>query len=678
MTTDFHAITTIGQLESETTSINADQTGRELRELFAERDDACGAMVLRGNDLIGVISRPTFLRQMSRPFGPDIYARRSVAFMLRESEIEPLVLPSELDVHDAVPLVLQRPGDAAYEPIVVRTRDNAWRLLSVTRLLLAQSKLLAQANEIIRQQKREADSASLAKGQFLANMSHEIRTPMNGIVGMTNLLLETSLTDAQREHLSMVKTSADWLLTVIDDVLDFSKIEAGKLEFDPLPFALRPMLDEWLKPLEFRARGKQLRMTWQVAPEIPQGIVADPVRIRQVLVNLVGNAIKFTERGCVEVSVTGGRQLGDRLELIFAVRDTGIGIPPEQLDKIFHEFEQVDSSHSRQFGGTGLGLAISQRLCEQMSGSIWVESGVNQGSTFRFVLPLEVASPQQMLATGIDQTKNRLKGIAPSEVEPRCGLRVLVAEDNPVNQKLVTLLLEKRKHKVTVVDNGRAAVDACIADEFDVALIDIQMPLLDGFAATRCIRDAESPEDWRMPIIALTAHAMKGDRERCLAAGMDGYVSKPIVADELFRAIDALVGPRTATDRHDSLTPPTPEPESDLPWERALKHTGGDRELLAKMASIFLDEMETWIGQIREAVAHQDVPNTRRLAHSMKGSCGYFAADAAYDAASRLEESASNTQETQTLLRALEEELDRASHQIAVFAGMVSARQAVV
>jgi signal transduction histidine kinase/CheY-like chemotaxis protein len=674
MMTDFLAITTIGQLEAETTSIGADQACRELRELFAEREDACGAMVFRGEMLIGVISRSTFLRKMSSPFGPDIYARRSVAFMLHESEIEQLVLPGELDVHDAVPLVLQRPGDAAYEPIVVRTKPDSWRLLSLTRLLLAQSKLLAQANEIIRRQKREADSASLAKGQFLANMSHEIRTPMNGIVGMTNLVLETPLTDTQWEYLSMVKTSADWLLTVIDDVLDFSKIEAGKLEFDPLPFALRPMLDEWLKPLEFRARGKQLRLTWRVDAEIPQGVVADPVRIRQILVNLVGNAIKFTERGAVDVSITVGRRLGDRLELIYAVRDTGIGIPPDQLDKIFHDFEQVDSSHSRQFGGTGLGLAISQRLCEQMSGCIWVESEIHRGSVFRFVLPLEVAAPNQVLATGIDQAKNRLKGLAPSEVAPRRGMRVLVAEDTPVNQKLVLLLLEKRQHDVTMVDNGQAAVDTCLAGEFGVALIDIQMPQLDGFAATRLIREAESRRGRRTPIVALTAHAMKGDRERCLAAGMDGYVSKPIVADELFRVIDSIAAPAASTTPADA--PAAGEVEEDVPWDRALKHTGGDRELLAKMASIFIDELDAWMGQLRDAVANEDVANTRRLAHSLKGSCGYFAADAAFAAASCLEESANSTRETPKLLRALEEELNRASHQIAVFAGTVSARQA--
>jgi signal transduction histidine kinase/DNA-binding NarL/FixJ family response regulator/HPt (histidine-containing phosphotransfer) domain-containing protein len=714
----------IGRQEADGQSLEADHTGQDVRELFQRNPGCCGVLIVENGQLLGVVSRATFLRQMSRPFGPDVYSRRPASYLLREVELDPLVLPSEMDVHEAVRRALQRPGDSAFEPIVVRHPDGSLRLLSATRLLLAQSQLLAGANEIIRQQKRAADAASTAKGQFLANMSHEIRTPMNGIIGMVDLLLETPLSDTQQEYLSMVKTSADWLVTVINDVLDFSKIEAGKLDIEPLAFSLRSMLEEWLKPLSFRAMGKDLRLNWHVNADIPDGVVADPTRLRQILVNLVGNAIKFTEHGGIDVEVkrlrvgNGGSSPLEAGQIVlgFAVRDTGIGIPPEALAKIFHEFEQVDGSHSRRFGGTGLGLAISQRLCEMMGGRIGVESVLGQGSNFFFELPCGVATGQETLATGIRETRMRVEsgdGTRPRETPIRYGLRVLVAEDNPVNQKLVRLLLEKRRHQIEMVDNGQAAVDACMAHEFDIALVDIQMPILDGLSATRIIRERQAPLGRHTPIVALTAHAMKGDRERCLAAGMDGYVGKPLVAAELYRTMDELALPESSR----AATPTEPVSDSDQSgsdsnsisapmtadgvaassrsasapqngghprggppadavradamdelWKRALKHTGGDRDLLAQMAVIFLDSLPNTLKQLRHAASEGQPNVVRRLSHSIKGSCGYFAADEAFAAASALEQSHADDRVAERL-QVLEQELERATPVIARFAG---------
>jgi two-component system, sensor histidine kinase and response regulator len=711
----------IGQQGADGHLLEADHTGQDVRELFQRNPGCCGVLIVENGQLLGVVSRATFLRQMSRPFGPDVYSRRPASYLLREVELDPLVLPSEMDVHEAVRRALQRPGDSAFEPIVVRQPDGSLRLLSATRLLLAQSQLLAAANEFIRQQKRVADAASTAKGQFLANMSHEIRTPMNGIIGMVDLLLETPLSDTQQEYLSMVKTSADWLVTVVNDVLDFSKIEAGKLDIEPLAFSLRSMLEEWLKPLSFRAMGKDLRLTWQVQADVPDGVVADPTRLRQILVNLVGNAIKFTEQGGIDVEVTRLRAgKGDGIEsgvgmivVGFAVRDTGIGIPPEALAKIFREFEQVDGSHSRRFGGTGLGLAISQRLCEMMGGNIGVESILGKGSNFFFELPCGVAASQETLATGIRETRMRAESgnSAPGREAPvRCGLRVLVAEDNPVNQKLVRLLLEKRRHHVELVDNGQAAVDACLATEYDIALLDIQMPILDGLSATRAIRKHQEPLGRHTPIVALTAHAMKGDRERCLDAGMDGYVGKPIVAAELYRVMDELALPAAPEMEDLAASPPhpagfgseansiaTPNPGTPLAtgnlesatsrdqsaasdsfvhesagaqdelWNRALKHTGGDRELLAQMAAIFLDSLPDTLKQLQRAASDRQPNVVRRLSHSIKGSCGYFAVDAAFAAAFALEQAYADDRVAERLL-ILEQELERAKPLIARFA----------
>ncbi|WP_269533376.1 PAS domain-containing hybrid sensor histidine kinase/response regulator [Chitinimonas sp. BJYL2] len=486
-----------------------------------------------------------------------------------------------------------------------------WYDLSLRRLIERQ---LLEAKQV-------AEMASRTKSQFLANMSHEIRTPLNAIIGATGLLLDSERDEARLRWLNMIKFSSQGLIELVGDILDFSRVEAGKLSVESRPFDLRALVARTSELLRFSAEQKQLTLQLGMDASLPRWVYGDESRLRQVLINLLGNAIKFTEQGRVSLHLGVLSSLPDRVEVEVVVSDTGIGIEAEQIQHIFEPFAQADDSVSRRYGGSGLGLTISQRLIEAMGGQLGVQSTPGVGSEFRFSLPLLLAESQDE--------------VADAQATPDRALRILLAEDNALNQELACALLTRDGHEVVVANHGGEAVDLYSLGEFDLILMDIQMPGMDGLTATRIIRALEGER--RVPIVAMTANAQPEDREASLGAGMDDFLTKPISDAKLRDLLTRLAASPVQTSQSvDEATASSPLFDVD----GALDVCGGNARLLDQLLGLFCEEWPARQAALRRALQAGDAAQLQELAHTLKGSFGALAGSPGQQAAWRLEQAA--------------------------------------
>jgi two-component system sensor histidine kinase/response regulator len=750
------------------------ESERRFRDLFENASDLVCTMDLAGN-------LTSLNKSGERLTG---YTHNEAVSM----NLAQLVTPEMLGItREMMNRKMEQDITTTYEVEIIRRDGGKLTVEISSRLLHQQGKAIGiqaigrdvtQRKQVEAELERARDAAiesSRVKSEFLANMSHEIRTPMNGILGMTDLALDTDLNPEQREYLEIAKSSTHSLLTIINDILDFSKMEAGMLDLEIIDFSVQDTIAAAARTVALRAHEKGLELCFEVSADVPASLLGDPGRLRQIVVNLIGNAVKFTATGEIIVRVAEESRTDNEMVLHFSVSDTGIGIPFEKQNLVFGAFAQADGSTTRQYGGTGLGLAICSQLVEIMGGRIWVESEEGLGSTFHFTVPfglpaaprilaprqpgnllglralivddndthrrilvamlagwqmrpegvgsgaqalaaledarkndrafslvlLDAAMPEMdgfavaeqisnreekaattiMMLTSIDQhtslARMRTLGLTSYVVKPISQsdllnaiqaavcpsghevdapavpetvqlavqgkpLRFLLAEDNEVNQQLAVWILEKRGHSVTVAESGQAALDALATQQFDVVLMDVQMPEMNGFEATRIIRQIEQTTGRHLPIIAMTALAMKGDRERCLAAGMDDYIAKPIQAGQIFQTVDRLlrVDPDHSEAQHKSLIAVADSGMPDQAFDdgELLSRVEGSKELMEQLIAMFLEEYPPLLIEIAASVDRGDAKLVNQLSHRIKGSAAILSASGVVQTAQRLED----------------------------------------